>query len=282
MNFKTEELVPIVAELADKYTGKESTSITYEKARQLMGAVLYCIHQYDTEQGENRELLSLAERQDAKEVYVLGYEKLLKKVKECQILYNKIVPEFHCYGSRCYYDTFIKGIPAFFLYYDPRFQPQNHILTLDYPVLLPLDSLSGIDVIHLFVTCVELEQDFLKKLPEEYIFHVLRAYSPDYRELFINVPSVVLRNILACGLGGKRVWTQGYTQGELDQLIDFVNQNSAASLEQNLERLVEELVESGYDGMKEMKDYLKADLHDFSFELKNAVDNRCLEMILAI
>lgn len=47
MSFETEELMPIVAELADKYTGKESTSITYEKARQLMEAVLYCIHEYE-------------------------------------------------------------------------------------------------------------------------------------------------------------------------------------------------------------------------------------------
>ena len=42
MDYEMEELVPIVGKLAEKYTANESTSITYEKAEQLMGAVLYC------------------------------------------------------------------------------------------------------------------------------------------------------------------------------------------------------------------------------------------------
>jgi hypothetical protein len=37
MSYKMEELVPIVGELAEKYTTFESTSISYEKAEQLMG-----------------------------------------------------------------------------------------------------------------------------------------------------------------------------------------------------------------------------------------------------
>ena len=41
MNYEMEELVPIVGKLAEKYTSRESTSIPYEKAEQLMGAVLY-------------------------------------------------------------------------------------------------------------------------------------------------------------------------------------------------------------------------------------------------
>lgn len=37
------ELFPILSKLAEKYTAFESTSITYEKAEQLMEAILYCI-----------------------------------------------------------------------------------------------------------------------------------------------------------------------------------------------------------------------------------------------
>lgn len=45
MDYKMEDLLPVVAELAEKYTSKESTSLPYEKARQLMEAVLYCIRE---------------------------------------------------------------------------------------------------------------------------------------------------------------------------------------------------------------------------------------------
>ena len=60
--------MPIVAELADKYTGKESTSITYEKARQLMEAVLYCIHEYEEDPEKRQELISVNGKTDAKKV----------------------------------------------------------------------------------------------------------------------------------------------------------------------------------------------------------------------
>ena len=282
MSFETEELMPIVAELADKYTGKESTSITYEKARQLMEAVLYCIHEYETDPAKSQELLTMDEKAAAKKVYSLGYETVLRNVKEAQILYNKIIPDFKYYENWCYYDTFVKGIPSFFLYYDPRFQPQNHILTLDYPVLYPVHSLQGIDAISAFIKCVSLEQIFLGKLPDEYVLHVLRAYSPDHGELIINLTGIVLRNIVGCRMAGKRVNTEGYTPGELGRLMDYVNRNDRVELEQDMEGLVDELIRSGYDGMEELGDYLKADLHDYCFELKNAVENQCLDSILAV
>ncbi len=282
MSFETEELMPIVAELADKYTGKESTSITYEKARQLMEAVLYCIHEYETDPAKSQELLTMDEKAAAKKVYSLGYETVLRNVKEAQILYNKIIPDFKYYENWCYYDTFVKGIPSFFLYYDPRFQPQNHILTLDYPVLYPVHSLQGIDAISAFIKCVSLEQIFLGKLPDEYVFHVLRAYSPDHGELIINLTGIVLRNILGCRMAGKRVNTEGYTPGEIGRLVDYVNRKDSIKLEQDMEGLVDELIRSGYDGLEELGEYLKADLHDYCFELKNAVENQCLDSILAV
>ena len=48
MEYEMEELITIVGRLAEKYNAHESTSMTYEKAEQLMEAILYCIH--ETEQ----------------------------------------------------------------------------------------------------------------------------------------------------------------------------------------------------------------------------------------
>lgn len=51
--YKMEELVPIVGKLAQRYTAGESTSVTYEKAEQFMGAVLYCIREAAYAEREN-------------------------------------------------------------------------------------------------------------------------------------------------------------------------------------------------------------------------------------
>lgn len=282
MDIEMEELIPVVAELADKYTGKESTSITYNKANQLMGAVLYCIHEYEFQGAGGREIISPENRPDAKTIYGLGYELVLQKVKEVQQLYNEMIADFKFYENRCYYDTFAKGIPSFFLYYDPRFEPQNHILTLDYPVLIPMASLCGIDAVDVYVNCAWLEQTFLGKLPGDYVRHVLKAYSPDCDDLLINIASVALRNILGCRIAGKAVNCLGYTPGETERLEDYVNRYPKEVLKEKLREMVDELMIAGYGGNRELGDYLKADMDDFSFELKHGAENGHLGMVLAL
>lgn len=39
--YSMEELIPIVAKLTEEFTAKESSSVTYERARQFMEAVIY-------------------------------------------------------------------------------------------------------------------------------------------------------------------------------------------------------------------------------------------------
>ena len=46
--YTMEELIVIVGKLAEQYTSGESTSITYERARQFMEAVIYCISHIKT------------------------------------------------------------------------------------------------------------------------------------------------------------------------------------------------------------------------------------------
>lgn len=273
MNIELEELIPVVAKLADKYTGKESTSITYERAGRLMEAVLYCIREYELYGGEERESY-LTNQLDAEAIYGLGYELVVKKVKRTKQLYNELIPDFKFYGNRCCYDTFAKDLPFFFLYYDPRFEPQNHIFTMDYPVLIPVDGLSGIDAVEAYVKCARLEQTFLWKLPQDYIRHVLKAYSSDYEELIINIASITLRNILGCKMAGKAVNLLGYTREEEERLGTYVNRYTQEELEKEMAGMIHELIIWGYDGNQELEKYLKADMRDFSSELKLGVKNR--------
>lgn len=126
-----EELVPLVGKLADRYNGYEDTSVTYEKAQQLMGAVLYCIREAMWAGGN---AMASREKVPAQQMYEAGLKAVEEKVKKALEIYNEMMPEFDSYGNRCLYDTFVKGLPEFFKWYDMRFYPQDTILTLDYPL----------------------------------------------------------------------------------------------------------------------------------------------------
>ena len=184
-----EELIPIVGELAKKYTAGESTSVTYEKAQQLMGAVLYCIREAERD-GENALVTKTGV--PIEEVYKMGAAKVEEKTKRALALYNEMLSEFDAYENRCLHDTVVKELPEFFKWYDMKFEPQNTVVTLDYPVQEDLSDCEGIDKIEAYIRCIDKEQKFLKTFPKGYVMEALRNYSSEYRSMVENIGRVVM------------------------------------------------------------------------------------------
>ena len=53
-------------------------------------------------------------------------------------------------------------MPAFFIAYDARFRPQDHLLTLDYPTVNIHREMCGIDVIYQYLCDIVVEKNFLE------------------------------------------------------------------------------------------------------------------------
>lgn len=186
MEYEPDKLLPLWQKLAAKYTSYESTSLGYEKAAQLMEAVFYCLDQREEGQQENN--LTASEGQNSlEEAYEAGLCLAAKKVKEAKEIYDSVLAGFTDFGCRAMRDTVLMGMPAFFRNYDIRFAPQDHLLTLDYPVLGKAEGKKGIDLILDYLKAISLEQDFLNALPEAYCLAVLQQHCPDYREQFENL-----------------------------------------------------------------------------------------------
>lgn len=219
VDYELEELVPIVAKLAEKYTGIDSSSITYEKANQLMEAVIYCIHENDMDMIQDEDLSNLEdktetnnvdeadlkrsaykanreirqlERSNAEEAYKTGKNLVKQKVKRALELYHELLPEFDSYGNYYLDQTIKKGMPEFFKWYDVDFEPQNTLLTLDYPVLRELCNLEGIDRIYEYLRCIQLEQRFLGKMKREFVIQCLVKYNSSYKNMVDNLCPAVL------------------------------------------------------------------------------------------
>lgn len=193
MRYKMEELVPIVAELSDRYTSKESSSISYETANQLMGAVVYCINEWNQAKKEGtvqRKGIS------AREAYNIGYDLAKQKIKDALAIYHEILAEFDSYGNIYLEETIQKGIPEFFRWYDLDFHPQDTILTLDYPVAEDVYSISGIDAIYVYLQCVQKEQRVLGKMNRSQVIDALEQYNPNYKEMLENLYVAVFTEVM--------------------------------------------------------------------------------------
>lgn len=275
MEYEMEELIAIVGRLAEKYNAHESTSMTYEKAEQLMEAVLYCIH--ETEQFGDNFMVS-EENMPIQRVYEIGAVYVEEKVKKALDLYNEMLPTFVYYGNHCLYDTFIKGMPEFFKWYDMRFEPQNTILTLDYPVLKDISGYIGIDKVYEFIVCIYLEQKFLHIFPGDYIINILLKYNRKYKDMIENICEIVFTAVIGHILAGKSL-SEDLEESDYLWIQKIFREADLCEIKEQLRNVAEIFVQKYYEYYGELLEYLTYSIDSVAIRLKNAADNGALHQI---
>ena len=297
-DYEMEELLPIVAKLANSYTAWESTSVTYEKAEQLMEAVLYSIRQAEAEKwedfidmdaGEEAGEMSAvshgkggamasgspcpvpAGKVSAKQAYETGKEAVEKKVKRALELYHKILPDFSDYGNRCLRDTFMEGIPEFFKWYDVKYAPQDTILTLDYPVLQDISHYTGIDRIYGFLNCIRLEQRFLHFFPADVVTRILTSFNGMYEEMIENVCETVFTVVTGRGFLQKILPEYGFS-GE-NEMKEYLSGSRTEEIRAGLEQAGAFFLKGAFGEDLELREYLFHALPGMAARLKNAAEN---------
>ena len=269
MKYEMEDLVPIVAKLAEGYTSKESTSITYERAQQLMEAVLYSIRE-----AEKAGQFSLIQKDElsTERMYAIGVKCVEDKTKEALDLYNGIMTHFSSYGNQCLYDTVVKGLPEFFKWYDCRYDPQNTILTLDYPILMDISEQTGIDKIYDFLFCIQLEQIFLNKFPPEYVMEILSKYDKQYKLMIENLCEIVLMNVISHMLAGKEIFILDFEPEEYLKMQTLIQKENLSDLREKLKNAVKVLVREYYENDEKLMEYLYKTVDNIAVRMKCAAD----------
>lgn len=285
IQYEPEELLAVVAQLTEEYTGGKSTSVTYERANYLMEAVLYCLREYE-ESGLKEEPCVLSkeasvagcpaaveEAVTAQTAFRLGREAVWRKVQQAKTQYAQLLEGFCAYGNENYNDTVVKAIPGFFQAYDFRFAPQETIITMDYPVLFPMNGMAGIDAVSVYMDCIRTEQLFLGAFAPEYVVRVLRCYRKDYRKHFFNLCSVMLRHALGrlpgvAANAARPDRLKGILEAGVEALADRIGRGGTMT------------GKPGQEELCRLKEYLELDLDNFVTDLRVASENNFLDKAL--
>lgn len=275
MDYEMDELLPIVSELAQKYTGYESTSVTYEKAQSLMEAVLFCLSEYNNSCADGLVNKDISVR----EQYNIGAKLLFEKVEDISKIFNEISPQFEDFGVKCLYDTVQKGIPHFLKWYDIKYCPQNTIVTLDYPLLIDCSSMKGADAVYKYIRAIQTEQIFLGAFDRNYIISVLEKYDTEYRNMIQNICSIVLTNMVGHIAIKKPFSDAEFLHEEYLQLSKVFGGKSIADIENVIKRLIKQLVNRLYDNNIDMLDYLCCEANNLAVRIYTAVQHGQLSKI---
>ena len=269
-DYTMEELLPIVKDLAELYTSKASTSITYDAARVFMEAIQYVIR--CGRMGCDRQQIMIAHR-DARTEYAAGIEMVNHLIQEALGEYNQLMVNYEDYGNKNYGSVVRDGIPGFFLYYQPKFKPQDTILTLDYPTLIPLDmrEMTGIVAIKQYIHYLFLEQTFLKKFDPWLLREILSHYRQDYVSQYFNLAMIIERNLLAARLSnlptlGSRTIT---TDMRLKKKVDTMTVDEMENL---FNAIIHQLIRKEFSEKEDLEEYLRADCRNFAVGLKEIED----------
>lgn len=320
MDYSVEELLPLVAELTDKFTSRESTSVTYERAAALLEAVLYCTRLGETAGREafagqpaktENDTLQILQKPTARQAYQAGCDRLKQLVWAGKEQYKQLMLLFRDYGNENLRDTVTKALPGFYTHYDLRFAPQETIITMDYPTLGIQNAEkqnagtqeTGILAVLRYQQEILWEQEFLHVFSEEYVKAVLKSYQADYRIHFFNLCRILLRHVLGCMLLGQR-------PGEMDaktayrRLTELVQTLGREELTGRLLCLTELCVTSaqkkkqdsapGKDQTGDLEqrqdrtikqqrvDYFKRDIEDFVTDLTLGAKEDCMQRMILL
>ena len=276
------ELLDLIGWLSKKYASNESTSVSYSKAQQLMEAILYCLQLEEEENRRNGAVIVEGEGR-LRERYERGYELVLEKAVNAKEYYDQMIENgIQTYGSRCYQETVLEGIPKFFLYYDARFCPQDHLLTLDYPTIQSVEEVVGVTRILRYIKYLYLEQPFLAPFEVEHIIRLLRAYQEGYEELLLNSASIVLRALLGRMWISKQANELCFTKTEVEVLRKCLIGCTKEEVRNQVEECLKRLIARYYNKNQLLYEYLSGDIENFVVELRNAVEYNCLERIFPV
>ena len=310
ISYEMDELLPIVAELSRKYTAGESTSLSYEKAQQLMEAVLYCIHEAEKtdraygsmtgsrlqeeyectagsslrEQSGGATECGLMEKRcnrTAREMYQIGREAVLGKVKQTLEKYNQMVLTFCDYGNENLRDTVTVAIPGFFKFYDSLFAPQDTIITMDYPILDRDFNLQGIDAVEAYLNAIHVEQMFLGKLPGDMVCGVLQEFCRTYKKQFFNISIVLMRYILMNMLIEKRIGTPA-EQEDYHLVWKLVRDKETQVLQRMLLEKLQVLDRNQYSADGQLSRYFRHDIQEFVVQMKNVGNMESLKNVVVL
>ncbi len=272
-----EELLPLVAQLAQSYTGYESTSVTYEKAQMFMEAVCYCLEEYEHSAtgGSVRRDISIREK------YELGYQLVTEKAKKTAVLMNELAQGFEDYGVRCLYDTVCVAVPEFLKWYDARFCPQETMITLDYPLLddMGCPDAKGVDAVYGYMLGIQAEQRFLRRFDTDYVLEVLMLYDAEYREMMDNICAIMLADMIGHSILQKPFDQPGFQRAEYRKLSECFSGKSADALAGMFRQLTRQIVRQYYEADEAVASYLCAGIQNLAVRTGHAVRQGHLEQV---
>lgn len=215
---QSESLALLAAQTA-VYTGGESSSVRTETAQALLDSVFYTLGIVLKGFSTPDAALQALKSRSLAVLLTEGQDGIRRRVTAARARHRRLVGALFETENVFYRTTAADGIRGFFRLYRPAlFANETHI-TADYPPLLPITGLCGIEFIERYLACLMAENRFLRCFQPKQVHLLLCALPEDYRKTPMNLCLPVLTAALCCELTGQPPHTLACDREALARLL---------------------------------------------------------------
>ncbi|MGN0735460.1 MAG: DUF6179 domain-containing protein [Anaerovoracaceae bacterium] len=190
----TLQLLELLAQKCDEWTGGESSSLPAEKAQDILASIIYVIGLASKEQHDDVPVSELFEQ---------GLICVQKKLFSCHMLQRRILKNLFNTPNVFYLSTIQGGISGFFKLYSPQFSAHEIHITADYPVCLGRPQLEGVEFIEEYLSRIDAENAFCNLFDPALVHRLMCGLSTDYAQVPVNIFEHVLLAALGLVLAGR-------------------------------------------------------------------------------
>ena len=266
------------SEKARSYTHGESSSVRTEDAEIIMSSVLYTVGVYLKSLPTPIDAVSALRRESFRDLYMLGRKKIgvkLATIKKIAEFLAQNAPK----SRAIYYRQATKKLSArFFSLYNPDFAAHDAAVLPDYPLLVPVCDLVGVEYMQKYLEGLYSETQLLRLFSPITVDTLLYASNNEYPE----APDNILRPVFLAALGsvltGKDVLSL-MGGADIPLLYDIFDGKSKAEILATLQSATTRLLENLHIGSPSLARYLHSALPDISAEILSAIETKTLHML---
>lgn len=221
-------IVSLLESQVKKLTGGESTSISVEKAGELLSSIFYTLDiasKSDTLVGDKLT------KRDLENLLSNGRCILNEKRKSVYVEWKLMYADSPNIPNVYFRDTLCE-LGKFFHQYDTYFYADMIPCSITYPLLCNVsESLKGITFIERYIHSLQIENDFLNCFEISTLASLYRSVFSDYEELLFNLSDQVLTNAIGLSLIGGDVKKLCIREDERERILFVLQEKSTGEVE---------------------------------------------------
>lgn len=274
-----EQILIILKKQTEKYTLGESSSIKIETANNISQSFFYCIGYYlKTLKFENM-IIKVIKEKSLMNIFDLGKKMITEDFHNSKKLLDILINNHVTIDNRAYNDTIENGISVFFNIYDIQFAAHDTPGNIDYPLGYDKMDLVGLEYINSYINKLSMENAFCKNFSEHDIRCLLNGYKKDYKELIINVFTLILYNVVGSILVGKSAKNININHSDRQYMKQKLSHVSKAELTIMIQSVTPQIYKELNITDISLQAYISLTLKNLPARLENALINNVLESL---